>query len=511
MTKKPRRRHPGPAAQAARRQAARAQAAGDPLDALTDLWDAIGAGDLAKAEIETSTTIALPRIASDMDARQADEFIAETLVGAARRRGTPEGAAFLRLLVSLGSPAVKRASGQALAELTARNVYPADWVTQAGKAVPHKAWSKHDIFGDMDLIVVTFRYGDAEHVVVAQVQRSILPVVFNLVVADETEKVLEALPADLTPFERYEEIGLGDARRRLEDALLRAEDDPDVPTTLRAFWPLAMSRVRRLPEEDAPPVAAGDRAAAVEEFLSSPQGRGLDTESARFWAQVLTGYTARIDGEPPDRIGPNMVPVALLGHAPAYFTLTPAQREAMEPAVTAFLAWSAARRGFDEAASQRLAEALPEVFGGFVVAYADPDNASSRAYLADAAAPDANPVALVDTRLRRLFALPEDAVAGSDPSDPGTRLAAAEAEFGDCTPPDGMTSEEFVAAIGRVLDELWAGHPGQTWDRARMLVAAGADRHDALHSLAARKLPGQRASDVLCRRRETYMSRSVRL
>jgi hypothetical protein len=54
-----------------------------------------------------------------------------------------------------------------------------------------------------------------------------------------------------------------------------------------------------------------------------------------------------------------------------------------------------------------------------------------------------------------------------------------------------MTSEEFVTAVGRVLDELWAGDPGQTWDRARMLVAAGANRHDALHTLAVRKLsPG---------------------
>jgi hypothetical protein len=482
VTKKPRRRHPGPPA-----QAARPAAAGDPLDALPDLWEAIAAGDLAKAEIETSTTMALPRIASEMDAGQADEFIAGTLVGAARRRATPESAAFLRLLVSLGSPAVKRAAGQALAELTARNVYPAEWVTEAGKAVPRRAWSKHDIFGDTDLIAVTFGYGDAEHAVVAQVQRSILPVVFNIVITEEVDKLLEVLPTDLTPFERYEEIGLGEARRRLEDGLKRAEDDPDVSTTLRAFWPLAMSRIRRLPEEDGPPEADADRAAAVDEFLSSPQAEGLDPDSARFWAQVLTGYTARIAGEPPDQIGPHMLPVALLGHAPAYFTLTSSQREAMEPAVTAWVAWSAARRGFDEAASQRLAQALPEVFGGFEEAYDDPDNARSRAYLADVAAPDANPVTLVDIRLRRLFAVP-DAEAGSDPSDSGNRRAIAEAEFGDCTPPDGMTSEEFVAAVGRVLDELWAGDPSQTWDRARLLIASGADRHDALHNLAARKL-----------------------
>jgi hypothetical protein len=501
VTKKPRRRRHGPPAQVARPQAARGAVAGDPLDALTDLWDAIAAGDLANAEIETSTAIALPRISGEMDAGQADDFIARTMVGAAHMRGTPEAAAFLRLLVSLGSPTVKRAAGQALAHLTARNVYPADWVTQAGKAVPRRAWSKHDIFGDMELIVVTFGYGDAEHAVAAQVQRSILPVVYTIVITDEVAKLLEALPTDLTPFERYEEIGLGEARRRLEDALLRAEGDPDASATLRAYWPLAISRIRRLPEEDAPPEAAADRAAAVEEFLSSPQAEGLDTDSARFWAQVLTSYTARIAGEPPDQIGPHMLPVALLGHTPAYFTLTAAQREAMEPAVTAWVAWSAARRGFDEAASQRLAQALPEVFSGFDVAYADPDNAISRAYLADAAAPDANPVTLVDIRLRRLFTVPEDASADSDPSDSGTRHAVAEAEFGDCTPPDGMTSEEFVAAVGRVLDELWAGDPSQTWDRAKMLVASGADRHDTLHTLAARKLsPGYVTHDLDPRR-----------
>jgi hypothetical protein len=48
-----------------------------------------------------------------------------------------------------------------------------------------------------------------------------------------------------------------------------------------------------------------------------------------------------------------------------------------------------------------------------------------------------------------------------------------------------MTSEEFVAAADRVISELWFGDPPETFEEAERLIDAGADRHDAIHTLAA--------------------------
>ena len=106
---------------------------------------------------------------------------------------------------------------------------------------------------------------------------------------------------------------------------------------------MARSRVHRLPEGDGGTRAvytAADRAAAVEEFMASPEAAeavAADEASTRFWAEVLTGYSGRIPGEPPDQVGPRKLAHILLGHVPNTFVLTPAQRGHLEPAVTAWV------------------------------------------------------------------------------------------------------------------------------------------------------------------------------
>ena len=60
-----------------------------------------------------------------------------------------------------------RAGG--LGKLTQDGVYPPDWVTEAGKPVPGRAWRRYDVFGDDEAVAVTFSYGEAEHAIVARV------------------------------------------------------------------------------------------------------------------------------------------------------------------------------------------------------------------------------------------------------------------------------------------------------------------------------------------------------
>ena len=113
---------------------------------------------------------------------------------------------------------------------------------------------------------------------------------------------------------------------------------------------------------------AADRAAAVDEFMKSPQAAeavAADEESTRFWAEVLTGYSGRVPGEPPAQVGPRKLAHILLGHVPNTFVLSPAQRGHLEPAVTAWVRWSADHRDLGEAGTEVLMEQAPRVLSRF--------------------------------------------------------------------------------------------------------------------------------------------------
>src|SRR6202044_2046494 len=97
------------------------------------LWRAVAAGDVLRAELETATCMALPRV-GQLAPGDAQAFISKVLVEEAIRQPSADGAAMLRLLMALGSPATKRSASQALGQLTEAGMYPPDWVTGAGKA-----------------------------------------------------------------------------------------------------------------------------------------------------------------------------------------------------------------------------------------------------------------------------------------------------------------------------------------------------------------------------------------
>lgn len=405
----------------------------------------------------------------------------------------------LRLLMTLGTPATKRAASQALAELTDDGIYPPDWVTEIGKAVAGQAWRRYDVFGDDEAIAVTFRYGEAEHGIMVLVDLTGIPVATAAGVGSDVTRLIEAITRQDDPFDRVERSGLAEARRRLEEPLARCDQEPDPGLSAEsiASLPIVRGRIRRLPAEGARPATvytADDRAAAVDDFLKSPsaaEAAAADENATRFWAEVLTGYSSRIPGEPPAQVGPRKLAHILLGHVPNIFTLSPAQRQHLEPAVTAWIRWSAAYRGLDEAATARLAESLPGVFSRFEAAYDDPDAVTARSYLADLATSDTDVSRLAGHAARRMFAVPmagrADGDSPVDVSDPTGRRVLAEAEFAGCTPPGGVTGEQFVAAAHRVIEDLWHDDPEASFRAARRMAADGVSRHDIIHTLAEAK------------------------
>jgi hypothetical protein len=512
VSKKTRPRRPAPAGRAAAAaSAAPGQTAPAGPDELAGLLTAISAGDPLRAELETASWMGLPHAVGKASAEDAEAFVQEVLVQGAVRKRTPEAAALLRVLMSLGTPATRRVASQGLARLTNAGIYPPDWVTQVSKPVPVQAWRRYDPFGDDEFIAVTFGYGEAQHGIVVQVDLTGLPMAVMVGVVADPASLIEAMNREDDPFARHEGIGLAEARRRTEAPLARCdqETNPGVSRDTLIYLPVARSRVRRLPADDAEQATvftAADRAAAVDDFLNgalaaetlatetlaaevqaaevqAAEVQAADPGSTRFWAEVLTGYSSRMTGEPPGQVGPRKLAHILLGHVPNTFTLSPAQREHLEPAVTAWIRWAAQHQGLDEAATARLTERVPQVVSRFDKAYDDPEAVAARGYLTDLAASDADVAWLARQLARRVFALPIEGADHGDVSNPAGRRALVEAEFAACAPPGDMTSEQFVAAADRVISELWHNDPEATFQTARRMFADGADRHDIIHAL----------------------------
>jgi hypothetical protein len=465
---------------------------------LSSLWGAIAAGDPLRAELETSTCMAIPHVAGQRDPAETETFVSTVLVNEAIRRQTPDGAAMLRTLMSLGTPAIRKTASRALGELTGTGIYPPEWVTEIGKVAPGQAWRRYDIFGDDETVAATFSYGETEHAVVMQVDLTGMPITTAVGVASNAASLIEAVNrVEDDEFDRAEQIDLAEARRRMEEPLARTEQDPDpgLSADTVAYLPIARTRIRRLPVVAGyvpPDFTAADRAAAVDDFMKSPlaaDAAAADEESTRFWAEVLTGYSSRISGEPPTQVGPRKLVHILLGHVVTGFTLSPAQRRHLEPAVTAWVRWSAEQRNLDEAQRSYLIERLPSAFSRFDEAYDDPDSATLRGYASDLAASDVDVSWLTRNVGRRMFALPVPPPGGErrDVSDPADRRALVAAEFGTCTPPAGMTSEQFVDAASGVVEELWRTDDlNVTYQAASSMMLDGVSRHDIIHQLAGK-------------------------
>ena len=216
---------------------------------LGDLWQAVEAGEPLRAEIESSTCMEIPRVLGVRDSAEEESFRSTVLVEGALRRRNPDGAALLRLLMTLGTQATKRAASRALAELTSEGIYPPEWVTEIGKVTPDRAWRRYDVFGDDEAVAVTFKYGDDEHGILVQVDLAGLPVATAAGVSSNAARLVEAITGGgEEEFERSETITLADARRRLAGPLDRTDRDPsaDLSNSSLAFLPLVRSRVRRL-------------------------------------------------------------------------------------------------------------------------------------------------------------------------------------------------------------------------------------------------------------------------
>lgn len=461
------------------------------IENVGELWTALAEGDMLQAEIWTARRCDVP---SEM---HVDEDKSDALfIGMAKEDGRQEGAALLRLLMLTGSPALKRRARDALGELTARGVYPASWVTEAGKPEPVRASRVYDMSGDWEDIYVTYRYAKGEHTLIARLFLFDLPVV-RAIELTETEPDLSVSG----PRKAVQDISLAGARARLEPALLLSESTYyALSPAFKALLPIAWSRLRRLPAGDAEPArlySGDDRAALVREYLASPHAADVVAAaepSARMWAEILTAWSSRLPGLPPLQAGPLALREVLESHVPYTYPITAEQFEHMPAAVTAWARWSAAQRGLDE---DHLLGGLPDALSSARWLYDSRDAAEQRLYTADVVTPGMDVAELRriwDVRTIVVPATEDRDEQGPNPeqfdvTDPDARAAYLEADFGGCATGGELTRDEFLGAVHRVAEELWHGKPESTRVGALALLAEDKlDRHDIMHELVRRAL-----------------------
>jgi hypothetical protein len=455
----------------------------------------LAAADPLEAETIAAALLTVP-YRDDIGAQLGEVFL-PALIEVAGKDPSPESAALLRALVAVAPARERRLAVAALGEVTAAGHYPPEWAAQIGRATPGEAWRRYDVFGDSETIAVTFRYGEAEHATLVQVDRCREPTVLAAGLADDVPRLRSTLDTDDDPLLRMEPIDLVEARTRLEAALARdhAELYTELTVSALAGLAIARARLRRLPADDggaAPAVYdAADRAAAVAEFLASGQAAEAgDEKLARFWAEVLTGYSAYLPGDPPARVGPLKLSQMLLAYVPNTFALSEDQRHGLPAAVTAWARWAAHRQGLAEAAVADLEQQLPEILATFGDAYQDPDSIGVRAYLADLSATTSDAAVLTEALVRRALAVPlpdqrEGDLRRLDAADPADRRRIVEQEYGECEPPEGMSQADFLAAAVRVCEQLWHDDPPERWRVAQRLSDAGTSEHDIIHRLVA--------------------------
>jgi hypothetical protein len=480
------------------RMSAKSRSRRGPQSARPDLVAEFGGRLLAATDPLAAESIAAAVLTvpyrDDIDPRLGEVFLG-ALIELAGDDPSPESAALLRALAAIAPARERRLAVAALGEVTAAGHYPPQWAAQIGRAVPGQAWRHYDVFGDSETIVVTFRYGETEHAILVQVDRCREPTVLAAALAVDVPALRSNLDAGDDPLLRVEPIDLSDARARLEAALTRdhPEQYAELAESALAGLAIARARLRRLPAGDRQPAGydAADRAAAVADFLASRQAPDAgDEKVARFWAEVLTGYSAYLPGEPPARVGPLKLSQMLLAYVPNTFALTEDQRRGLPGAVTAWTRWAAQRQGLDEAAVADLEQRLPGILATFDDAYQDQESAGIRAYLADLSATTTDAAVLTEALNRRALVVPlpdqrDGDLRRLDAADPAARRTMVEHEYGECDPPEGMSRADFLAAAVRVCEQLWHDDPPARWRAAQRLSAAGTSDHDIVHRLVA--------------------------
>jgi hypothetical protein len=248
------------------------------------------------------------------------------------------------------------------------------WAAVAGKALPTEAWIGSDVYGDQEIVIVGFAYGDSEHTVCVLVDHNLAGMAKDAYLAAGMDTTLARWRDAEANGITLEPITLAAAAARLEDALLATEIDGDdrAGTRLVELRALLAARLEALPTPERPGTGELDLAARdrmVAEFLSSPEAEGLLAEPAvvGICHSIVSFRADHGDGEPL-RWSPTLASVCLLHHFPTHPGLDETDLPLIPDVLCAWVRFAGRQRCLPEGAIERVVTAVEACRGDFAAA-----------------------------------------------------------------------------------------------------------------------------------------------
>ncbi|MFI6360505.1 hypothetical protein ACIBJF_50170 [Streptomyces sp. NPDC050743] len=450
------------------------------------------------------------------------------------RTGGPEQYALLRALAAIG-PAMIAAAARAAADRVPAGAdwrLPA-WLPSVGQVTPGTCRRWTDRFGEVEYLLVTYRYDEdgPEHALYVTRDHSWHGALWSsaLVTEDRLDEVCEELGRQARKEGvALEVIPAREAHDALRDAALAFLEHRHGPPETGDGWPdrdffetltLTVQRGAALRADAAPDVLAAGTLAAhrssalswraqdAEElhaqFLASPEGARLTTHAARILPLNLMRLSADFMGRDPRRIGPRALDRLLGELLPASLFAPDALLKELPAAVEAWFGWLGERHlpaGERKAVARqvrKLAAKLPK--------RARASHNPARPYIADVEENGHDGDVLQAVLERRSFAVPYPGERLVEPGTPPELVVRLNALRPD-VPKDreaivlcellarGLDPAEYPYHV-HVVEQLWADQPREVWESAQRLRARGLSRERVLELLAgalrphARELP----------------------
>jgi hypothetical protein len=150
--------------------------------------------------------------------------LADAIVSAAERSGTPEALATLRVLGAVGSGSLREAARAAAGRVASAGVSEPDWAESIGAPSPGQCWCYGDVAGHQEAVTMTFWYGERGHVVSVLLDREQgggIKDVWIGEAGDILDRTREMSRRD--PKMIFEMITQADARGRMDRAVAAGE------------------------------------------------------------------------------------------------------------------------------------------------------------------------------------------------------------------------------------------------------------------------------------------------
>jgi hypothetical protein len=162
------------------------------------------------------------------------------------------------LAAAVGSLVPGQITVQVVTDLVRGGLLMPRWYRRLGVARPARAWRYRDVFGDQEVALITFRYGESEHGIVVETVHCPAPRVLAVQATTDPERTRAALAASRDAIgapRELVEISLEEARDAVSMAIRKPHRDAE-PGDL-VLLPVVRNRVSRLPETPPPWAHAG--------------------------------------------------------------------------------------------------------------------------------------------------------------------------------------------------------------------------------------------------------------